>query len=405
MRFYLCFIFIISSYYFNPAKSQQLKAGDWTGSLEIPNQCIPFRIHVKSFNKEFNIVLLNGSEEIKLQEIKPAKDSLILKFSTFDSELRLQKKSKHEWIGYWYNGNKTNYFIPCTLTFGYSTRFETAQPKAPILNLSEKWECTFGIETNEPYKTLGLFKQHDNQVTGTFLTETGDYRFLEGNIFGDSLFLSGFDGSHAFLFIANIERDTLFGTFYSGKHFKTNWSGVPNASFQLADPEQITKLIKQETFDFTLPQISGESFHFKEKHDTTKVSIIQLMGTWCPNCLDETIYFKSLYDKFGSDKLEIIAIGYEIGNTFQDQAKKLTSFQTRMNMPFTFLVGGKADKKVAASQFPMLSSITSFPTTLILDKQGTIRKIYTGFNGPSTGTYYESYQSETESFIKKLLEK
>jgi len=403
MRFYLLFLIVFYSCCFNDAKSQVLKAGYWTGSLDIPNQHIPFKIKVRTFQKECHITLYNGSEEINLQEIKPAKDSLILKFSTFDSELRLHKTAKKQWIGHWYNGNKNNYYIPCTLTYGYETRFQPTNNQNKPKQLAEKWECTFGIETTDSYKTIGLFKQENKSVTGTFLTETGDYRFLEGNMYGDSLFLSGFDGSHAFLFVALLKEDSLFGTFYSGKHFKTKWMGIPNPKFQLANPEQITQLIQQETFDFTLPQLSGEAFRFREQHDSTKVTILQIMGTWCPNCLDETIYFKSLYDTFGPNQLEILAIGYEIGNTFEDHVKKLISFKTRMNLPFTFLVGGKADKQIAASQFPMLSSISSFPTTLILDKQGKIRKIYTGFNGPGTGNYFETYKVETEAFIKSLL--
>lgn len=404
MRVYLLFILVIYTCFFNDATSQSLRSGDWTGSLDIPNQHIPFKIRVKTFQKEFHVSLFNGSEEINLQEMKPAKDSLILRFSSFDSELRLHKKSKNQWIGQWYNGNKNNYYIPCTLTFGYETRFKSVQAQQLPKRLAEKWECTFDLESSDPYKTIGLFKQTNTILTGTFLTETGDYRFLEGNMFGDSLYLSGFDGSHAFLFAARLQHDSLFGTFYSGKHFKTSWMGIPNPSFQLANPEQITQLINQEIFDFTLPQLNGEAFRFREKHDSTKVTILQIMGTWCPNCMDETIYFKSLHDKFGSSQLEIVAVGYEIGNTFEDHAKKLISFKTRMNLPFTFLVGGKADKKIAASQFPMLSSISSFPTTLILDKQGKIRKIHTGFNGPGTGSYFETYKLETETFIKNLLE-
>jgi len=43
---------------------------------------------------------------------------------------------------------------------------------------------------------------------GTFLTPVGDYRYLEGNIMNDKLYLSTFDGNHAFLFIASKDRTT-----------------------------------------------------------------------------------------------------------------------------------------------------------------------------------------------------
>jgi len=43
-----------------------------------------------------------------------------------------------------------------------------------------------------------LFKQTKNKLTGTFLTTTGDYRYLDGIVTGDSLKLSTFDGAHAY---------------------------------------------------------------------------------------------------------------------------------------------------------------------------------------------------------------
>ena len=62
--------------------------------------------------------------------------------------------------------------------------------------------------------------QEKNRVTGTLRTNTGDYRYLEGIVDGDSLRLSTFDGAHAFLFTAKVTDSSLSGTFYSGNHFK-----------------------------------------------------------------------------------------------------------------------------------------------------------------------------------------
>jgi hypothetical protein len=45
----------------------------------------------------------------------------------------------------------------------------------------------------------------------------------------------------------------------------------------------------------------------------------------------------------------------------------------------------------------------SFPTTLIIDKKGSIRKIHTGFNGPATGKYYTDFKKEMSVFINQLL--
>ncbi len=52
--------------------------------------------------------------------------------------------------------------------------------------------------------TVGEFKQNGSELTGTFLTTTGDYRYLQGSVSGNKLYLSTFDGGHAFIFIARI---------------------------------------------------------------------------------------------------------------------------------------------------------------------------------------------------------
>jgi len=46
----------------------------------------------------------------------------------------------------------------------------------------------------------------------------------------------------------------------------------------------------------------------------------------------------------------------------------------------------------------------SFPTAIIIGKDGEVKRIHTGFNGPGTGTYYTEYIKETETFIQSLLQ-
>jgi hypothetical protein len=40
------------------------------------------------------------------------------------------------------------------------------------------------------------------------ITPNSDYRYLEGIVRGDSMFLSTFDGAHSYLFTAKIETDS-----------------------------------------------------------------------------------------------------------------------------------------------------------------------------------------------------
>jgi len=51
----------------------------------------------------------------------------------------------------------------------------------------------------------------------------------------------------------------------------------------------------------------------------------------------------------------------------------------------------------------MLNNFEAFPTLIIIDKKGVVRKIHTGFNGPGTGIYYTEFVREFEKTIDDLL--
>ena len=51
-----------------------------------------------------------------------------------------------------------------------------------------------------------------------------------------------------------------------------------------------------------------------------------------------------------------------------------------------------------------VSSMFSFPTSIFIGKDGTVRRVHTGFNGPGTGDYYTEYVKITDSLVKSSLE-
>jgi hypothetical protein len=51
----------------------------------------------------------------------------------------------------------------------------------------------------------------------------------------------------------------------------------------------------------------------------------------------------------------------------------------------------------------MLNKVMGYPTTIFIDRKGTVKRIYTGFTGPATGKYYEKYQDDFDAYVLKLL--
>lgn len=387
------------------AKDIKLKKGDWSASLQLNEKDnLPFRLIININKHKTELTVCNGSEKIVLSQPIKKGDSLDVSFPTFNSKIIFKIKNSKNIDGYWINYNKnSNYKLPFTAKFGYINRFENTTKTINFSNINGKWKTVFDPNTQDEYFAIGLFQQNNQIITGTFLTETGDYRFLEGNQYGNQFKLSCFDGSHAFLFTAELNNDTLRGHFLSGKHFKGEWYATKNESFELRDAYQLTQLKNEKQFQFDLKDVDGNDFHFPNSNFKNKVVIVQIMGTWCPNCMDETKYFKELYEKYHDKGLEIITVGYEVGSDFNEYAQKIKLLKERLNLNFTFLVGGKASKDLASQQFSMLNQIMSFPTSIYIDKKGVVRNIHTGFNGPGTGSYYTEYVKKTDTFIQQLL--
>lgn len=381
-------------------KTVQVKTGNWHLEFNLSeNHKLPVDVIIaKNFDA---LTIVNGTENIELHNIQRSEDSVFIHFDVFNSEFRAQILSKKEIRGNWYNHErKGNYFLPFTAKFNHGPRYPEMER---LIDINGRWEVYFDYKA-APEKALGIFEFPDetNKVTGTFLTETGDYRYLDGAVLKDSFYLSTFDGSHAFLFYAVLRNDTLFGNFRSGKHYLTDWYAVKNPNFELANPDSLTYLINQDPITFELNDYQGNAFKFPEDNKKNTVTILQIMGTWCPNCWDESIYLKGLKDKY-QDDLNIIAITFETPADEEGRRKKVASYRDNLNLDYTFLMGGSACKACASDLFPQLSEIISFPTMIILDKSGMVRKIHTGFSGPGTGIYYDEFVTHTNAFVDRLI--
>jgi peroxiredoxin len=171
----------------------------------------------------------------------------------------------------------------------------------------------------------------------------------------------------------------------------------------LRNADSITKQIDEKPVTFSLKDIENNTYNFPNETTKNQVVIIQLMGTWCPNCMDETVFLEQLYADYHQAGLEIISIGYEVGADFTAQATKIKRLQERYHITHPLLVGGKADKKIACAQFNMVNEISAFPTALYIGKDGRIRRIHTGFSGPGTGQIYTAFEKETRLLIERLL--
>ena len=375
---------------------------DQAGKVELP-----FNFELRYQGKRSVITLMNADERIEVTEIRIKGDSVNFRLPVFDTEIRsIQTREGLE--GVWINHYRKNErVIRFRATFGESRRFlhETGQHGN---NIEGKWECTFSHGTPNESKAAGIFHhiEQTSNISATFLTETGDYRFLEGTLNGDTLLLSSFDGSRAYLFTALLRNDSLVkGMFYSGMHWQEPWSAKRNSGFALRHADSITTL--RDTFStvaFTYRSSKGKTISLSDKRYRNKPVIVQLLGSWCPNCMDESVYFAELHRRYNKQGLEIIGLAYEKTHNPAVATRQVNRMKERLHLPYEVLITGASGKDEAGKTLPALSNVAAFPTAIFLDRSHRIVKIHTGFSGPATGVEYDKFRTRTEDLIKKLLE-
>ncbi len=391
-------------------KIKNITLGNWHAELALNDRLfLPFNIEFSKV-KKFGIAVINAAEKIQLTKIRFQSDSIHAYFPEMDGKLVFKVDEFGKYLrGYWLDNRKhKNIKIPFSAYFSNDPRFSF--PASNFITqpfvIDGKWEVKLSPSQKDESNALGIFKTNGNSISGTFQTETGDYRFLEGNISGGNFALSSFDGAHAYVFTGEIKGDSINGVFYSGSKYRTTWTALRNENASLRNPDSLSYLIsKNQPFVFNhAKQLNGKPFLFSSENYQNKVIIIQIMGTWCPNCLDETKVLKELYNDLHRYGLEIISVCYEadIGQT--KQLKKLKDFKKRSKIPYTILYGGLANKELASSDFGMLNQVMSFPTSIFIGKDGNVWSIHTGFNGPATGEAYTNFKNKIRYEIEIKLD-
>jgi thiol-disulfide isomerase/thioredoxin len=382
--------------------------GVWRGTVQLNNtpeeSQMPFLFTWnKGTDGKDEIIIMNAEERISVKEISYSGDSVFIKLPVFKDEIKARIVSKDSISGLYYHvGSRSKYTMPFYAVAGKNDRFDV-DTKQPAADISGIWETTINPGDSTEYKIAGEFKQSGNKLTGTFLTTAGDHRYLDGIVSGNKFKLSSVDGNHTILITADIKDGKLEnGLFIGGPKWRDKWTAVKNDKYKLPEPETVTK-VKEGTgiIDFTFADMTGKRISLSDEKYKGKPVIIQLMGSWCPNCMDETRFFNEVYAKYNTKGLHIIGLSFETNN-FDESKERIERFVKQLDAKYDFLYAGEAGKNISET-LPFIEKLNGYPTTLYLDKEHKIFKVYTGFSGPGTGEHYTKTKEEIIKTIESLL--
>ena len=378
--------------------------GRWHAELNLTGDLLPFEIGFVKNGENWIMEAYHAEEVLSFDEVVVTGDSIKVTMGTFDSEIRAKIIGNNLIEGVFTKNYAKDYFVPFKAEKGEISRFEVT--KKPSTDFSGKWKTEFLEEDGDTYPAVGIFTQNGDKITGTFLTKLGDYRYLEGNVSGNSFYLSTFDGNHLFLFSGELQADgSVTGRFRSGPKVKETFQAIRDENFELPDAFSLNYLKEgYDTFSFTFPDVNGKMVSLEDEKFKDKVVLVQIFGTWCPNCVDETKFLAPWYEKNKSRGVEIIGLAFESKPEFDYASARVKKTIDRLNANYTFLIAGVSDKEKASEALPALNEVLAFPTLIYIDKKGKVRKIHTGFTGPGTGDYYDRWVAEHEALVSELVE-
>lgn len=100
-----------------------------------------------------------------------------------------------------------------------------------------------------------------------------------------------------------------------------------------------------------------------------KVLLVNVTGSWCPNCHDEAPFL------------------VELERTHRDRGLALLA-----GLP-----------EQVAEKVPQAENLNAFPTTLFVARDGRIRAIHAGFASPASGAFFTKGKEEIVATVERLL--
>jgi thiol-disulfide isomerase/thioredoxin len=381
-----------------------VKPGTYRAVLQIPGGDLPFGLELSREDSGWAGYLVNGPERVKLTEIAAAGRHLEIKMPGYENRLTADAEGdllRGEVVLDKLGGKDQH--IPLRAQFD---QHYFPQSAGEFPNVAGRYAVTFTEDDGRSEAAVGEFAQSNDIVSGTFLTATGDHRFLAGQVHDGDLYLSTFDGAHVFLYKARISgpEAALTGDYWSGTSYHERWSAKRDAHAALPDAYSLTNLRSGvKGFEFAFPDLAGTSVTSKDAKFRNKVLVVALAGSWCPNCHDEAAFLAPFYRDYRAKGVEIVSLMFEHFGDFDRAAAATERFRQHYGIEYTTLIAGISDKDEAAKKLPMLDRVYAFPTTIFIDRRGRVRKIHTGYSGPATGEHYTQFVDEFKSTIDQLL--
>ena len=387
-----------------PAARAADLAGRWSATAEVQGAAIPFRLDFRRQGRAIRAVFFDGTRPTNLSSPTPEDgDHVRLVFPSYAATLELTQAGD-ALDGTYVKGHNPQIHIHAV---------RAGPPPAPggqpiggrAPAIAGEWIVPHASPKGEQAWRL-IVRQSGRAAEAAILRVDGDTGTLNGR-YADGVFrLSHFAGERPALLVITPQPDGRLKLALDDDDGHVDLVGLRTAQAQAqgvapADPTHFTGVADpSQPFRFDFPDLQGRKVANTDARFRGKVVVVDMMGSWCPNCHDETPFLEALYAKHHSQGLEIVALDFEQPDQLADP-ERLRAFIQRYGVTYTVLLAGAV--KDVHEKLPQATNLAAWPTTFFLGRDGRVKATHVGFTSPGSGQRDVETKAAVEHEVDTLL--
>jgi len=374
--------------------------GLWDATVTVGNNSIPFRMGLSGSGPDVKGWFFNGDEKEISTSGNFADGTLVLNFDSYASVLRATVKDRV------LDGQYTQRGKVFPIHAVPAPEHPAAEKPGP--DIHGVWYLENVSSTKKDEKAWSLVvRQHGADVSAAILRVDGDTGTLTGGFHDGKFVLSHFSGARPSQISITPQSDGTLVVELSGQHHEgavTAYRPEVAKARGLPEPSDANRHTgvkdPSKPFAFSFPDLNGKIVSNSDARFAGKVVLINITGSWCPNCHDEAPFLAELYRKYHDRGLEIVALSFEEAEQLQDPAR-LRAFIKEYGIAYPVLLGGETSS--AKEKLTSALDWDSWPTTFFMGRDGLVKAVHAGFAGPASGELYLRDKAEFVNQVEELL--
>jgi len=401
--------------------------GRWDAQLVRKDTVIPFRLDISGSGPTLKGTLYDGFRPYEKTTSASFNDGkLVLNIDHYLTTITATVKDG-KLVGdvvAQNRGNRSDYEFVATRHDAAAVA-RAAAVVAPAIGGS--WEIALSAPSSKGEKAFRfIVDQRGAEVAASILRVDGDTGAYSGTYQNGKWVLSHFDGSRPGVIEVTAKQDGTLEIQQRVDRPQANGNAAGNSYESSPDGRYAQKLVAyrpavarakglpepanylthtvardpNEKFTFNFPDLSGRQVSQDDPHFKGKVVLAIVTGTWCPNCHDEAQYLVELDKQYRDRGLSIVALNFEEVEQ-QDSLKRANAFVKQYGVKYPYLQAGAPEQMW--EKVPQLLNLNTWPATVFVGRDGTVRAVHAGFASPASGEFNAQLKKEFAERIEQLL--